>query len=366
MNCQKKKKKVSVFYQLFYDILILYYAGIGLRETIHEQIKDGDVQSLTEKQYLVDRMAKYVISSKAENTNRKYYQHFKRFKSFCATRGYCVKPASSIHVSIYLTHLLDSGVSYNVLSASLYSIKWVHSISGLTDPTTNSLVRSLMEAGKRLRSAPVKKKDTINSDMLKQLCDMYRDSDDILHVRDITMIVLAYAGFLRFSELSHLRCNDIEFKSDYVLLKIRRSKTDVYRAGKEVIIAKGSSTACPYILLQKYLKLTCQNNTSNKYLFRPVNRSKGRASLLSQDKQLSYTRARECIIEKLKIVAPNLNLGTHSLRASGATVVANADSDGLNERCLMRHGRWKSVISKNGYIDDSLEKRLNVTKKLKL
>lgn len=151
------------------------------------------------------------------------------------------------------------------------------------------------------------------------------------------------------------------------MLKIRHSKTDVYRAGKEVLIAKGgSSSACPYNLLQKYLKLTCQNNTSDKYLFRPVNRSKGKASLLSQNKQLSYTRARECMVEKLKSVAPNLNLGTHSLRASGATMVANADSDGLNERCLMRHGRWKSTVSKNGYIDDSIEKRLVVTKKLKL
>lgn len=315
---------------------------------------------------MANRIAKYVICSKADNTNKKYFQHFKRFQSFCAVRGFCAKPASSIHVSIYLTHLLDSGVSYNVLSATLYSIKWVHSINGLIDPTINSLVRSLMEAGKRLRSDPVKKKDTINTDMLKQLCDIYRDCDDILHIRDLTMIVLAFAGFLRFSELSQLRCNDIEFKSDYVVLKIRHSKTDVYRAGKEVLIAKGSSSACPYNLLKKYLQLTCQSNNSNKYLFRPVNRSKGKASLLSQNKQLSYTRARECMVEKLKSVAPNLNLGTHSLRASGATMVANADSDGLNERCLMRHGRWKSSVSKNGYIDDSIEKRLAVTKKLKL
>lgn len=72
------------------------------------------------------------------------------------------------------------------------------------------------------------------------------------------------------------------------------------------------------------------------------------------------------MVEKLKSVAPNLNLETHSLSASGATMVANADSDGLNERYLMRHGRWKSSVSKNGYIDDSIEKRLAVTNKLML
>lgn len=87
---------------------------------------------------------------------------------------------------------------------------------------------------------------------------------------------------------------------------------------------------------------------------------------MGSNKQLSYTRARECILNKLKIVAPDLNLGTHSLRASGASVAANADQNDINERCLLRHGRWKSEVSKNGYISDSVEKRLSVTKKLKL
>ena len=31
------------------------------------------------------------------------------------------------------------------------------------------------------------------------------------------MITLAYAGFLRFNELSNLRCNDITFNSDHVV-----------------------------------------------------------------------------------------------------------------------------------------------------
>ena len=68
--------------------------------------------------------------------------------------------------------------------------------------------------------------------------------------------------------------------------------------------------------------------------------------------------------KKLKVVAPDLNLGLHSLRASGATTAANAP--GVSDRCLKRHGRWKSDASKDGYIDDSIEKKLLITKKLKL
>ena len=57
-------------------------------------------------------------------------------------------------------------------------------------------------------------------------------------------------------------------------------------------------------------------------------------------------------------LSPDLNLGTHSLRASGATMVANAEDGNINERCLLRHGRWKSSVSKDGYINDSVEKKI--------
>ena len=29
----------------------------------------------------------------------------------------------------------------------------------------------------------------------------------------------------------------------------------------------------------------------------------------------------------------------------------------INERCLLRHGRWKSSLSKDGYVNDSVEKK---------
>ena len=63
-------------------------------------------------------------------------------------------------------------------------------------------------------------------------------------------------------------------------------------------------------------------------------------------------------------MAPHLNLGTHSLRAGGATAAAN--SGVIDDRCLMRHGRWKSQESKIMYIDDSVAKKLKITQALAL
>ena len=59
-------------------------------------------------------------------------------------------------------------MSFHVISAAFYGIKWFHVINDLPYPTLNNWVKSLFEAGKRLNSVPVKKKDTINSEMLNR------------------------------------------------------------------------------------------------------------------------------------------------------------------------------------------------------
>jgi len=55
--------------------------------------------------------------------------------------------------------------------------------------------------------------------------------------------------------------------------------------------------------------------------------------------------------------------GLHSLRSGGATAAANA---GVPDRLFKRHGQWKSENAKDGYVKDSIESRLQVSKKLGL
>lgn len=313
---------------------------------------------------VADKMAKYIVHSRADNTSRKYYFSFKRFENYCKLKGFCPKPANAIHVAMYITELLDNHVSFSVINAFFYSIKWMHKINDFQDPTENIFVKNLVDVAKRLRSRPVKKKDIINTEMLQNLCVNYKDGNNLADIRDLTMILIGYAGFLRFNEISELKCNDIVFYDDYLVLKIRKSKTDVYREGREVLIANGTSSACPYEMVKRYMSLSETDKNSDNYLFRPINKSKNVSKLLKTYKKLSYTRARECIVKKLKIVAPDLNLGIHSLRASGASMAANAE--GVSERCLKRHGRWKTDIAKDGYIKDSLDKRLSISRILSM
>jgi integrase len=309
-------------------------------------------------------MSSYLLQSRADSTVTKYKNSYNQFQRYCQENDFNPMPAQPICVAMYLTHLLDTGKSDNVVTAAFYGIKWAHNLNDENDPTESKIVKTLHDTAKRIASKPVNKKDVVSSEMLQTLCTFFAESSDVVDVRDLCMIMLGYSGFLRFNEISNLHCNDIEFKTDHLVLKIRKSKTDIYRQGKEVLISKGSSVACPYSLLKRYMLISGLENHTEEFLFKPAYRSKGKASLIKKNKKLSYTRAKECIVKKLTAVAPDLKLGTHTLRASGATTAAN--TPGVNDRCLKRHGRWKSDQAKDGYVDDSLEKRLFITKSLNL
>ena len=132
------------------------FSGNGLRETIQTQLSNSGVHS----DGLAGKTFKYVLDSKAYATNKKCFDNYKRFKSFGVSKGFPYKPAISIHVAIYLTYLLDSKAKFHIISATFYSIKWFRAINDVQNPSLNNWVKSLLEAGKRLTSVPVKKKDT--------------------------------------------------------------------------------------------------------------------------------------------------------------------------------------------------------------
>ena len=343
-------------------MLCLFSSGLRLTDSIQQEVEAAGISNPL-FQSLSGRMADYLVTSRSDNTYVKYFSYFKKWESFIKIQGGCAIPASPIHVALYLTDLMDKHYSYSVISASLYSIKWAHSMKNLQDPTNNAFVTNLLESAKRNRSKPIVKKQPVTPELLVCLCEKYSESTDVLVVRDLCMIVLGFSAFLRYDEISNVRCNDIKIEDTYFCLNIRKSKTDQYRFGNEVVISKGNSAACPYSMLLRYLSITDQSISSFAHLFRPCFRSKAVSHLISKDKPLSYSRARECLISRLKEVAGDLNVGLHSLRAGGASAAANA---GVNDRCWKRHGRWKSETSKDGYAADSLERRLEVSKKLGL
>ena len=101
---------------------------------------------------------------------------------------------------------------------------------------------------------------------------------------------------------------------------------------------------------------------SEGMLFRAI--VSGKTEKLWDSGGLSYSRIRELLKEKLQQLGfPSNEYSFHSLRAGGVTVAAMA---GIPDRVFKKHGWWKSDNAKDGYVEDSMDKRLSVSRSLGL
>ena len=76
--------------------------------------------------------------------------------------------------------------------------------------------------------------------------------------------------FLRVSELLNIRRSDIVILECYmyVSIRIQHSKTDVYRDGNSVLIARTHSNKCPVKNMELYLPWADISCDSDEFIFR--------------------------------------------------------------------------------------------------
>ena len=78
-----------------------------------------------------------------------------------------------------------------------------------------------------------------------------------------------------------------------------------------------------------------------------------------KDTPISYSTMWSTLLSYLKELGLQEKLfSTHSLRRGGATSAANDD---VNDRLFQKHGRWKLVGAKDGYVEDNLNSLLSVS-----
>ena len=80
---------------------------------------------------------------------------------------------------------------------------------------------------------------------------------------------------------------------------IEKSKTDIYRNGNWIYIARSNSELCPVATLQRYLNMTEINEYSDKFIFRSItsHRNHQHRTLRKKNVPLSYTRASELFLD---------------------------------------------------------------------
>ena len=73
------------------------------------------------------------------------------------------------------------------------------------------------------------KKSPITPRHLLSMYNLFKgENSNLRDLRTLTICILAYAGFLRFSEVSALKRDDIDIQDTYMRLFLEQSKTDIY------------------------------------------------------------------------------------------------------------------------------------------
>ena len=303
-----------------------------------------------------------VLHCRAPSTTKKYLGAYKRWRNWASEHKIPTFPAEPAYLALYLQHLAEVKSSKSAVEEAVNSLTWAHTLAGIPAPNSAPIVNATLDGLRRTLAKPVSKKSPFTVDMLRAIVTDAKKRNTLTSIRLATICLLAFAGFLRFDEVSNIRPCDLQIGATHMAIKIIHSKTDQLRHGDEVVIARTRGDTCPVAMLETYICRAKISLSSENMLIRGI--VSGKEEKLRDAGGLSYTRMSELLKEKLHQLGFSVDdYSLHSLRAGGATTAAGA---GVPDRVFKRHGRWKSDNAKDGYVEDSLEKRLSVSQNLGL
>lgn len=154
------------------------------------------------------------------------------------------------------------------------------------------------------------------------------------------VMTVAVYGLFRAGELvkkgeSFLLRQDVTWTDEYFEIHLRTSKTDVFGVGTTCRVYKNGSASCPYSAFQRHW-LRARDKSSTGAAFQtssgsPYTYRKLHAEIKQRMIQLGFSKS---------------EVGTHSLRAGGATTLAMM---GCPTHLIKARGRWSSLAFQ-GYI----------------
>ena len=133
-----------------------------------------------------------------------------------------------------------------------------------------------------------------------------------------------------------------------------------YREGHIVHISRTGSPFCPVHWTETYVNRTRLSDASSNYLICRLSKTKFGHRHLG-NRKLSDTTVRDHFVQDVLPICQAADSGAyslHSLRSGGASTAIN---NGISERLIGKHGRWKSGYSRDRYLKDSKTSRLSVS-----
>jgi site-specific recombinase XerD len=298
-------------------------------------------------------------SSKSNNTVRAYKSDFNDFGLFCAKNGFKSIPTEPEIVALYLTHLSSKDVKMSTLKRRLVSIGVISKLKGHYLDTKHPLIIENIMGIRRRKGSLQKGKKPLLINSLKQIInviDEYKD-EEIKKFRDRTILLIGFSGGFRRNEIVSLDFDDLDFVTEGLKIKLRKSKTDQYGEGTlKGLPYFNNKVYCPVISVKNWL-------TISKIKSGPLFRRFSKGSKLT-DNRLSDQTVALLIKKYLKLIGiDSKNYSGHSLRSGFATSAAES---GAEERTIMAMTGHKSTEMVRRYIKEANLFKNNALNKINL
>jgi len=247
----------------------------------------------------------------------------------------------------------------STLKRRLVSIGVIHKLKGHYLDTKHPVIIENIMGIKRRKGSIQKGKKPLLINNLKKIINVIDEynTENIKKFRDRSIILIGFSGGFRRNEIVALDYDDLDFVTEGLKIKLKRSKTDQFGEGS----VKGlpyfdNSVYCPVLSLKNWIEIS---NINSGPLFRRF--SKG--SKLSNNRLTDQTVA--ILIKKYLQLAgiDNRNYSGHSLRSGFATSAAES---GAEERSIMAMTGHKSTEMVRRYIKEANLFKNNALNKLKL
>jgi hypothetical protein len=168
--------------------------------TIHVLLQDhqSDVQLLPLPLFgNVDLLMDLLCVSEADSTFKVYYAGFMRWKKLLQMVLTCWIPRKSVSCCIYLSSLIQTSRTISPVTTAYTE----RILFGKTSPTNSLIAKNVCDGAKRWLVTPIEKKEPITTDMLLKLYNSVFKENNLMLQRIMSSCLLAFAEFLRVSEV---------------------------------------------------------------------------------------------------------------------------------------------------------------------
>lgn len=316
----------------------------------HPQLTRSKATSASLTNTEADAVRDYLNAATSDNTRRTYQSAVRQFVRWGGRL-----PANRDAV---IRYLLERQPELNIRTLDLHIIalrQW-HEYQQLDDPTRDPLVQKTLQGMRRRHGEPGQKAKPLSLDDVSALVAwINRQPPGLLQTRNRALILTAFFGAFRRSELVALRCENLEWFGEGVVVTLPRSKTDQTGQGVQRPLPASDSELCPVAALKAWKEMA---GVESGVVFRRINRW-GQLGERPMD-----ASSINLILKKLAAEAGLKDaddFSSHSFRRGLSTSAARA---GVDFELIRKQGGWKHDATVREYIDEGRALDSNAAKEL--